>query len=76
MIEHIIEEGRVDGSIRAETNPPMMAQILSHIMMGTTQRIAARNEIYKTESKVDSEEMLDYLADFLTTSLAAAPSQA
>ncbi|WMT39884.1 TetR/AcrR family transcriptional regulator [Paenibacillus sp. D2_2] len=76
LLEQIIEEGMVDGSIRAETNPTMMAQILSHIMMGTTQRVAARNEIYKTESKVDSEEMLNYLADFLTTSLAATPSQA
>lgn len=76
LIEHIIEKGMVDGSIRAETNPPMMAQMLSHIMMGTTQRIAARSEIYKTESKVDSEDLLHYLADFLTTSLASAPSQA
>lgn len=76
LIEQIIEEGKGDGSIRAETHPAMMAQILSHIMMGTTQRIAARSEIYKTESKVDSEEMLNYLADFLTTSLAVAPSRA
>ncbi|HEY4392041.1 MAG TPA: TetR/AcrR family transcriptional regulator [Paenibacillus sp.] len=76
LIEQIIEEGIVDGSIRAETHPAMMAQILSHIMMGTTQRIAARSEIYKTESKVDSEALLNYLANFLTTSLTAAPSQA
>lgn len=69
-IEQIIEEGIRDGSIRRETDPVMMAQILSHIMMGTTQRIAVRSEIYKTESKVDSKEMLNYLTNFLTSSLA------
>lgn len=71
LIEHIIEEGLLDGSIRKGTNPAMMAQILSHITMGTTQRIAVRSEIYKTESRVDSEEMLAFLMDFLAESLAA-----
>lgn len=69
IIEEIIKEGLLDGSIRHETDCAMMAQILSHIMMGTTQRIAARSEIYKIESKVDSEEMLNYLKNFLTASL-------
>lgn len=74
-LEQIIEEGINDGSIRKGTNPAMMAQILSHITMGTTQRIAMRSEIYKTESKVDSGEMLNYLMNFLTSSLAADQSQ-
>jgi hypothetical protein len=71
LIEQIIDEGIHDGSIRKGTDPIMMAQILSHITMGTTQRIAVRSEIYKTESKVDSEEMLNYLMTFLASSLAA-----
>jgi AcrR family transcriptional regulator len=75
LIEQFVEEGIQDGSIRKGTDPAMMAQILSHIMMGTTQRIAVRREIYKTESKVDSEEMLNYLMDFLTSSLASDQSQ-
>lgn len=70
LIEQVIEEGIHDGSIRKDTDPVMMAQILSHITMGTTQRIAVRSEIYKTESKVDSGEMLNYLMSFLTSSLA------
>lgn len=73
VLEEIIEEGLRDGSIRQGTDPAMMAQILSHIMMGTTQRIAIRSEIYKTESKVDSKEMLNYLTNFLTVSLSAKP---